>query len=54
MKAHIHTHSHAHTQKAQKNWIDKATLNKKNNSGGIIIPHFKIYYRAIGIKAVWL
>lgn len=35
-------------------WIDKVTLNKKNKSGGIIIPDFIIYYRTIVIKAEWL
>jgi hypothetical protein len=30
--------------------IDKAILSKKMNTIGIIIPHFKPYYRAIAIK----
>jgi hypothetical protein len=29
----------------------QAILSKKSNAGGVTLPNFKLYYRAIAIKA---
>ena len=37
----------------QKPWVVK-TILRKNRTGGIILPDFRLYYRASVIKTVWL
>lgn len=46
------TPARAVVSEVQRPWIANAILTKKNNSG-IILPDFKLHYRAMRIKIAW-
>jgi len=52
-KSHLSQITSQVVWKYKKPQIAKAILRKKNGTGGINLPDFRLYYKATVIKTVW-